>query len=86
MPFYIQHPPSLFLLEQVSCQTIDVSSEAWLICQDAVEPSKMFAYCIAYRSHIDHGEEGTDAYDVPLPSTEEDITEYDQGAIHTYLP
>lgn len=63
-----------------------MSSEAWLICQDAVEPSKMFAYCIAYRSHIDHGEEGTDAYDVPLPSTEEDITEYDQGAIHTYLP
>ena len=46
----------------------------------------MFAYCIAYRSNIDHGEEGTDAYDVPLPSTEEDITEYAQGAIRTYLP
>ena len=67
----------LLLLEQESCQTVNVSSEAWLICQDAVEPTEMLANLLHYHARIHHGKQGTDAHDVPLPSTKEDEREDD---------
>lgn len=73
--FFLLHP--VILLEKESCQTVDISSEAGLIGQDPVEPTQMLSSDAHHHAYIHHGEEGSDAYDIPLPSTEEHKAEDD---------
>lgn len=60
-------PGTALLLEDEACQTVDVTAEAGLISQQAIKPTNVLAYHTHHRAHIDHGEERTDTYDIPLP-------------------
>lgn len=49
IPFIYSTLTILLLLEQEFRQAINISSEAWLICQDMVEPTEMLAYLLHHQ-------------------------------------
>lgn len=61
-------------------QSVDISPESRPVAQDAVKPGHALREGTYSRTHVDHGEEGADSRDVPLPRAEEYVAEhYRQG-------
>ena len=60
----------------IPCQSIYIPSETGLIGKYSVEPAEMLS-CLSYHyAHIHHSKQSSNAYDIPLPSTEEDIAKH----------
>jgi len=57
----------LYLSFYVSGKSVNISAAAWAIVEQAVKPRKMFVELANCNTYIDHGEERSDAHDLPFP-------------------
>lgn len=72
-----------------TCQAIDIAAEAGTVGQQAAEPAEVSGHGLHDHTDIDHGKQGTNTDDMPLPRAEEgvagDNTEQHQRDIDAYL-